>query len=99
MSLSPEQTRELRRWLTALFDGDLSDEDTKSLEQLLASDEIARGFYRRYLELHAILQFEDRPVAAESGAGVSPQSADEFLEYVRHTSGQDTWKDECVAQV
>lgn len=104
MSLSPERSHELRRLLTALFDsdtadGNLLDDDVASLEQILAGDEVARSFYRRYLELHSMLQYEDRTPSIDSLSTSPPQSADEFLDYVRRTSRQDSWQQECVAEM
>jgi hypothetical protein len=98
MNNPQERSHELRRLLTELCDGVLGDDDCKLLEQLLVSDSAARTFYRRYLELHGMLQFEEQ---ASSGSTecVTPRSAEEFLEYVRRTSRQESWQDECVAEV
>lgn len=98
MNTSPDRSHELRRLLTELCDGLLSDDDCKLLEQLLASDSAARTFYRRYLELHGMLQFEEQ-AASGSTECMTPRSAEEFLEYVRQASRQETWQDECVAEV
>ena len=81
--------RELRGLLTALIDGVISDEQGERLEHILREDPLARGFYRRYLQLHAMLQFDDPPLAF--GKEI-PCSADEFLTYVREASGQETWQ-------
>lgn len=98
MNTPPDRSHELRRLLTELCDGVLSDDDCKLLEQLLANDSAARTFYRRYLELHGMLQFEEQ-ASSESTECVTPRSAEEFLEYVRQASRQEAWQDECVAEV
>ena len=90
-----ENFRELRGLLTALIDGVLSDEQGERLEHILREDPLARGFYRRYLQLHAMLQFDDRPAAF--GKEI-PSSAEEFLTYVREASGQDVWQKESASK-
>jgi hypothetical protein len=98
MNTPQERSHELRRLLTELCDGILSDDDCKLLEQLLASDSAARTFYRRYLELHGMLRFEEQ-ASSEATECITPRSAEEFLEYVRQASRQESWQDECVAEV
>jgi hypothetical protein len=99
MSNSPDRAHEFRRLLTDLFDGTLTDDDSKQLEQIIETDAVSRAFYRRYLELHAMLQFEDQSAAAGTPDSGVPQSADEFLQYVRRASRQESWQNECVADL
>jgi hypothetical protein len=63
MNESPDSSHEFCRLLIALCDGVLTDDNSQRLEQILASDAVSREFYRRYLELHAMLQFDDRTAA------------------------------------
>jgi hypothetical protein len=91
-----DDMRQLRPLLLAVVDGSLQAVDSRRLEQILDSNATARAFYRRYLELHAMLLFENQPAAATA----EPlQSAKEFLEHVRRASRPETWQNECVAEM
>lgn len=77
MSAFSDCSRELRRLLIGLCDGSLTVDDSMRLEQVLSSDSAARVFYRRYLELHTMLQFAGYPSEITVTEVILPRSAEE----------------------
>jgi hypothetical protein len=96
MSSCSDHSVELRSLLTALLDGDISTDDGRRLEQIITEDKGARQLYCRYMQLHVMLQFEQRLPRAP----VEPsESAEAVLEYIRSASakllGRDGHQFEC----
>jgi hypothetical protein len=69
-------SHELRQFLIGLSDGGLTADDSMRLEQVLSSDSAARVFYRRYLELHAMLQFAQYPSEITLTEVILPRSVE-----------------------
>jgi ferric-dicitrate binding protein FerR (iron transport regulator) len=72
--MSPEVQTELRRLLSALCDGMLSDDQHARLEQLLDADEECRREYLQYMDMHARLLSHPRiseAVPQSLGEGLS----------------------------
>jgi ferric-dicitrate binding protein FerR (iron transport regulator) len=61
--MSPDVQTELRRLLSALFDGELDEAGRARLGSLLAGDADARRLYLEYADLHARLLTRDAPPA------------------------------------
>lgn len=81
----PGGSAEFKRLLAALFDGGWTAEEAAQFERILNTSPESRAFYREYVELHAMLQFDQEPIAV---TGDLPSDAREFLEYVRRACGQ-----------
>ncbi|MDY6807314.1 MAG: zf-HC2 domain-containing protein, partial [Cyanobacteriota bacterium] len=57
--------RELFELISAYLDGEVTAAERRQVEQLIASDELARHLYDRLLKLHSNLQRMPAPPAAE----------------------------------
>lgn len=91
MTGSSDRSAELRPLLTALLDGDISADDGRQLECIITEDKTARQLYCRYMQLHVMLQFEQRVPRAP----VEPsESAEAVLEYIRSASAKLLGRDE-----
>jgi hypothetical protein len=90
------QTPELQQLIAALTEGDLTENQFRQLESMLASDPAARAAYYRQLQSHSLLMFSDLPAL-----GVDPQlnSAEEFAEFVSRASNQAAWRGEPLGDV
>ncbi len=70
-TFDPTPTSELAGILTALIDGQPSEEQLAQLESLLAEDPEALAYYRKYTRLCALLEFERSKVEETEEARVS----------------------------
>ena len=75
---------ELRELLTALVEGNLTDDQQSQLEELVASDDDARAFYVDVVALHAMLIAKGEPAFAAVSDQPLAISAQSVSRDVRH---------------